>query len=284
MYTYSMLLDEMNFLARNGIETGSIGSSESGRMIPYLFVGNHIGDCILITAGIHAREHIGSYLTMRQAEYALNHADALLAGGIYFIPMINPDGNEIAAKGVNSERIKNRMLLNGLLKNRDCRLYKANANGVDLNVNFDAGWGTGKQNRCIPGTENYIGAAPFSESETRALRDFTCFTRPASTVSYHAIGRELYWEYGQTGKVRERDERIAFCLNERLGYKIVGDDKSSAGGYKDWCIEKLKIPAFTVELVSGEHQHPFTDYADAKEDIARNIDLPIRLLKSLHFL
>ena len=52
-------------------------------------------------------------------------------------------------------------------------LYKANANGVDLNVNFDAKWGSGESNLTTINDENYIGKHPFSESETKALRDFT---------------------------------------------------------------------------------------------------------------
>jgi hypothetical protein len=32
--------------------------------------------------------------------------------------------------------------------------------------------------------------------------------------------------------------------------------KGSAGGYKDWCVEKLGIPAFTVEVGKDELSHP----------------------------
>jgi len=283
MYTYPKLLDEVNFLARCGAETGSAGITCDGRLIPYLFVGSHTGSQIIITAGIHAREHIGSYLVVRQAARALgrfqNHKTQ---GGVYFIPMLNPDGNEIIYKGINAMRRTDRALLAGILRHKNRGLYKANARGVDLNVNFDANWGTGIQNTRVPGIESFIGAAPFSEPETRALRDFTYAVRPAATVSYHAIGRELYWEFGQTGAAKARDRSVAEYLNERLGYKIVDGDGDSAGGYKDWCIQALGIPAFTIELVDGAHTHPFTDYALAKDDIARNLDLPERLLLILN--
>jgi len=303
MYTYQNLLDESDFLKRcGGARIGSVGKTLDGREIPYIFVGTTSGPQIIITAGIHAREHIGSYLAVRQAarylsgqrtagknkdtsdflKFRIQNPESRLSGGIYFIPMCNPDGNALISKGLcGIRRAQLRRGLPGILKNKNRSLFKANARGVDLNVNFDARWGTGKQNARQPGTENYIGLYPFSESETRALRDFTMAVRPSATVSYHCIGRELYWEFGQTGGARVRDLSIAQHLNERLGYKIVSDDGSSAGGYKDWCIQALGIPSFTIELVSEEHTHPFTDYRSAKEDIERNLDLPERLLRYL---
>ncbi len=279
MYVYAKLSDEIGHLARAGVETGSIGSSADGRMIPYVFAGSHGGRCIFITAAIHAREHIAAYCVMKQVYYALNRTKRLASfGGVYFIPMLNPDGNVIVQRGASGIRSGKEPLLRALY-GKDCRLFKANANLVDLNVNFDAAWGTGAQNTGRPGCENYVGPHPFSEPETRAIRDFTLLHKPAATVSYHAIGRELYYEFGQGPEDLSRDRRIAEYLNERLGYAVRPDDGKSAGGYKDWCIQRLKIPAFTIELVSGEYGHPFFNYALAKEDIERNLDLPERLLQ-----
>jgi len=278
MYTYSKLLHTLDYLKRVGVETGSIGFSEDGRAIPYMFVGQKETPCIFITAGIHAREHIGCYLVMRQAEYALNCFKRKPHYGIYFIPMLNPDGNVLIYKGADAMDSVDKGFLYELFNAIPRPLLKANARGVDLNVNFDAKWGTGMQNVFTRGAANYVGEHPFSERETRAIRDFTLAKNPLATVSYHCLGRELYWEFGQTGEAWRRDKRIAEYLNVRLDYKIVSGDGASAGGYKDWCIEKLGISAFTVELGLDEFGHPFTDYALAKDDITRNLDLPQRLL------
>ena len=56
---------------------------------------------------------------------------------------------------------------------KDFSLWKANARGVDLNVNFAASWGKGKRNLRVAGAENYIGEKPFSEPETLTLKNFT---------------------------------------------------------------------------------------------------------------
>ena len=75
------------------------------------------------------------------------------------------------------------------------------------------------------------------------------------TVSYHSKGEEIYWEFYQTGKKRERDYMLAKSLSLATGYPLKSAE-GSAGGYKDWCIEKLTIPSFTIEVGSDELTHP----------------------------
>ena len=55
MYTYSRLNDDISFLLRCGAEAGSIGYSESGRIIPYVRIGCRNGIKTIVTGGIHAR-------------------------------------------------------------------------------------------------------------------------------------------------------------------------------------------------------------------------------------
>lgn len=138
-------------------------------------------------------------------------------------------------------------------------MWKANARGVDLNCNFDADWGHGRLNTTARGGENCIGDCPFSEAETRALRDFTLRIRPYVTLSFHTKGEEIYWEYGGLG-----DRRGAEILSAATGYcsKII---YGSCGGYKDWCIQKLKIPAYTVECGSDSLSHPITEIKRLKK-------------------
>ena len=213
-------------------EKGVIGCTERGKEIPYIKVKKTDFPVIIAQYGIHAREHITCRLAFAQIEDFLQNGKK---GTVYFIPAVNIDGIEIAIK----EKF----------------LYKANANGVDLNVNFDARWGKGKQNSLVRGDENYIGEFPFSESETRALRDFTINIKPNATISYHAKGEEIYWQFFQDEIRKERDYQIAKRLALVTGYKLK-PTPNSCGGYKDWCIEKLNIPAFTIEVGKDEYSHP----------------------------
>lgn len=282
MVTYLQILHQVNFLKRQGVKVGVVGFSEDSRPIPFVFIGNPKAPSVIVTAGIHAREHIGCHLMMRQIEYAIREFQFNdIKGGIYFVPMLNPDGNVLISRGIGALQLLEKKTAREIFAGQDLRLIKSNARGVDLNVNFDARWGTGAQNKFCAGSANYIGEKPFSESETKAVADFTKKIKPLSTVSYHCLGREIYWEFGQKGRAKKRDKKIVEYLNEKLDYRVVDDDGTSAGGYKDWCVQELKIPSFTIELGLDEFKHPFNNYELAKDDIDRNLDLPIRLLKYL---
>ena len=52
-----------------------------------------------------------------------------------------------------------------------------------------------------------------------------------------------------------RDLYYAYLVSKCTRYKIVTGLESS-GGYKDWCVEKLKIPAMTIEVGSDKLIHP----------------------------
>lgn len=229
------VLDELkNFYNKFSGEKGYIGSTEQGKLIPYFIVQKTFKPKVLIQYAIHAREYVTTYLAMKQ----IKDFDRFgTIGTVYFIPAVNIDGIEIALT--------------------QKPLYKANARGVDLNVNFDARWGTGEQNKNVKGDQNYIGEHPFSERESRNLRDFTLAVLPDATISYHCKGEEIYYEFYQYGKALIRDKKIAMAVAQETGYSIKPTPYSS-GGYKDWCIEKLKIPALTIEVGEDSLSHPLT--------------------------
>ena len=203
-----------------------IGYSCQNREIYAFHVGEQIGRQFIAVYAIHAREWITARLALKHVKIGV------VNGGGWIIPLLNPDG---ATRSQTTYP-----------------LWKANARGVDLNCNFDADWGSGRLNVKTRGGENCIGDFPFSEPETSALRDFTLKVRPFVTLSFHTKGEEIYWEYGGKG-----DMLGAEILRSATGYevkKIYG----SAGGYKDWCIQKLHIPAYTLECGSDYLKHPIT--------------------------
>lgn len=282
MVSYESILRRCSGLQRAGARLGFIGSSLYGNPIPALRVGT--GAAVIITAAIHGRESIGAEVVLSQAEYALRFG---VPGCVWFLPVLNPDGLLLNEFGLNLfarhqyahlAQFRSR-LVEFCGADYDYRLYKANGRGVDLNVNFDARWGEGAQNVFAHATENYVGVSPFSEPETQALKAFTLSVRPLATVSYHAKGQELYWYFHQDGDRLDRDKSIAERLNAGLGYRLGGAATNSAGGYKDWCIAALGIPAFTVELVDDRHAHPLPDTALSSGELTANLTLPHTLLR-----
>ncbi len=272
MYTYGELLDDVNYLSRFGVETGCIGASKFGRLIPFVHIEGG-GKPVLVTAGIHAREHVSSLFAVKQI---YRFFSARHTSDVWWVPMVNPDGNALIADGAEAFGFeKNRLIaLNGGSSNFS--LWKANAAGVDLNTNFDAEWGNGKMNSRAAGSENYVGERPFSEPETIALAEFTQKIKPCLTLSYHAKGHEIYYEFGQSGEALERDRRIAEYAASLTGFSLINGTRGSAGGYKDWCVSALKIPSLTLELAPDEFSHPLPDCSVA-DDFEREPMLPEKL-------
>ncbi|MGN0818025.1 MAG: M14 family zinc carboxypeptidase [Candidatus Coproplasma sp.] len=209
-----------------------IGYSFRGRKIFAFHTGSDYGAQYISTYAIHGREWICARL-------AIKHIKISTRVGGWIVPLVNPDGATISQT--------------------QFPLWKANARGVDLNVNFDADWGEGRLNTKFKGSENCIGDRPLSECESAALARFTLKVKPFVTLSFHTKGGEIYWEYNGAG-----DEFGAKILSEATGYpykKIAG----SSGGYKDWCIQKLGIPAYTVECGRDSLSHPITRLKDIRE-------------------
>lgn len=265
MYTYCDLKNDIASLDSLGVKTGEIGSSVYGNKLYFAHMGAENGRQIIITGGIHARENVTCALVIKQAFSLIGRA---LSVGFYFLPMLNPDGALLIENGnIAPNFIKE---ING---GDDFSLWKANGRAVDLNLNFDAKFGKGKGNRFSPAPHGYVGERPFSEPETAALRDFTLKVKPVFTISYHALGREVYWYFGQ-----ERDDRAAAkAIADFLNYKLVDGDLGSAGGYKDWCVT-VGIPAVTIEIGRDGLTHPLKE-SDVSEDIERNISLLDLLIK-----
>ena len=253
-----------------------IGKSIFARKIYAVKVGDGFPVGIAQYA-IHGREFI-------TAELAFLHARVgVFQGSLWIVPLVNPDGallSEIGLSSVSNEKAQKRLLsLNA--ENKDFSLWKANARGVDLNVNFPVRWGQGNKNVRIAGSENYIGTKPLSEPESRALRGFTERIKPDYTVSYHTKGEEIYWYFSQDEARRTRDEELALSLSKATGYPLKMSP-GSVGGYKDWCIDCLKIPSFTIEVGKDAFTHPLG--MDALADfIEKNIDV-LDVLSKAYFI
>lgn len=315
MFRYSDLLKEVELLKRHGIMTGSIGKTVLGADIPFIYlqgcrhcgsdniseqkegtsleIGKNCQFCgaeiknIIVTGAIHAREHITALLVLCQIKHILKNKVPLY-GGIYFIPMVNPDGVRLCQEGIDFldsvqslDAYKRKELKKELVevnKSVYFGLWKANADCVDLNVNFDADWGRGKQNVFCKSSSDYVGKNPFDQPESRALRDFTLRADPLSTISYHCKGEEIYWNFGQNDALLLKSYRLAKMIARDTNYRLV-DNNGSAGGYKDFCIQTLGIPSFTIEVGADKYPHPFP-YSQFESILEQNKNIPARILNA----
>jgi hypothetical protein len=166
----------------------SIGKTWEQRDINLITISKNINSAdnnpaLFFTGTIHAREWVGHELAIEFAKYILENLETdptlqayLKNITIYMVPCANPDGYEYSRKHFSFWR-----------KNR--RVNADGTYGVDLNRNFPIGY----VKSTATSSNVYGGPEPFSEPETRALRDFV-ETHENITIAldYHSQGNVFF--------------------------------------------------------------------------------------------
>ena len=208
----------------------------------------------IFVCSMHARENITTDLVVKMIRDGV--FDVVSNFNLSFILMANPDGVDLSELGVERFPKNYRKRLIKMNDNStDFSLWKANALGVDINNNFDANFGCNIHSS-VPSKQGFIGRYAGSEKETQAIMNYTKIVCPFITISYHSKGEEIYFNFFQKGNLLERDTQIAKKFADSTGYLIKNVERSSSGGYKDWCVDKLKIPALTIEVGNDSWTHP----------------------------
>ena len=178
------------------------------------------------------------------------------------MPCVNPDGTEIAVNGLEGAKSLRKFVEK--IAGDDIEKYNANAKGVDINHNFNAGWQTLRQIEIEngitgPSSRQYGGEYPESEAETKAIANL-CRKEPFRQVmAIHSQGEELYWQYGENTPTQA--EMMAKILADSCSYSLVyNGGLASHGGFKDWFIEEFGRPGFTLEIGKGENPLPISDF------------------------
>ncbi|WP_276356407.1 M14 family metallopeptidase [Cohnella caldifontis] len=280
-YTNAELTEDIRRLAERYpfISAGTIGASWLGAPIYWLRIGEgayrwHYNACC------HANEWITAPLVVRFVD---EYAQALLAGGsvgaksavslyrkasLWVVPMLNPDGAELAQKGLAPTHPLCRELREWNGGSGDFADWKANARGVDLNDQFPAHWEEERSRRQVsgPAPRDFGGYAPLSEPEAWALANWTRCMDFDAVLSLHTQGEEIYWNY--RGHEPPYAEEWAGRMAEAAGYRAVYLEGSDAG-YKDWFLQAFGRPGFTVEAGLGRNPLPLADFEAISERLNR---------------
>ena len=171
-YYYSLMMQNLQELKQKYpfLEIGNIGFSTLGKQLPYIKIGRGSRK-IMYNAGIHANEYICCILLMKFVEnfcqsYVLNsrifgqNARELFNNvSLYILPMMNPDGIDLVTGRVdtNSKEYKKHLKISESFPNIPFPSgWKANANGVDLNLQFPAGWQEARRINSSKGIQNLL--------------------------------------------------------------------------------------------------------------------------------
>lgn len=249
----------------NIISSCNIGKSLVGRNITAISIGTS-NDDVLYVAGIHGSEWLTVLVLLRLIEriciayekeiclYNVNIYEALFGRKITFIPCANPDGVEIAINGPYSAYGYTGKVI-GITQ--DYHHWQANARGIDINHNFDAGWQELKQMERAaginsPSRSRYGGIKPESEPETRTLVNYCKNNNVRHLLALHSQGEVIYWDYGDN--TPNKSKQMASIMSQCSGYALEQPEQmASHGGFKDWFIKTYNRPGFTIEIGKGEN-------------------------------
>ena len=248
-----------------------------GRPIRTLVIGNGPRK-VIYSAAHHANEWITTPVLLKFGEEL---AQAIQAGGrifdtdanelaekvtVYMVPMVDPDGVDLVTGAIEPGTVEYETAR--VLADRYPAIpfpdgWKANLLGVDLNLNYPAGWLQAReikftQGYTRPGPRDFVGRAPLDQRETRALAGYTRYIDPDLVLAYHTQGQVIYWQFGEeVPGARELGERFA----QVSGYELADSPyETSFAGYKDWFIEEFRRPGYTVEVGLGENPLPLTQF------------------------
>lgn len=254
------------------VKCETIGYTHCKREINAFTLGGDY-ETVLYVGGVHGMEFITSQLLMRYFTNLCEHCKRCekLSGypirsylsnrGLTVIPCLNPDGAAISRTGAAAAG-EFAEFVNTVSKGNSVN-WQANAIGVDINHNFDADWDNVKicerdHGITEPCPSRFGGEFPESEPETKAVTAYCQAHKIRHAIAFHSQGEEIYYTFGEN--TPSRCYELAAIMEKLSGYKLSEPEGTAVGGgLKDWLIEKLRIPAFTVEVGFGENPLPDDD-------------------------
>ena len=285
-YTYSILQMNISRLKQTYpfLQIGNIGYSVLGRAIPYIRIGTGQKE-VFYNASFHANEWINTPVLMRfiddyAAQYVLNGRVAgfsarqlFRAVSLYVVPMVNPDGVDLVTGGLSNvdNAYKNAQIIAGNFPNIPFPDgWKANINGVDLNLQFPAGWRQAReikfaQGYTKPAPRDFVGEGPLTEPEALAVYNFTLQHNFRLVIAYHTQGKEIYWTFRNFNPPMA--EFIGQQFSNISGYRLAEVPyNSSFAGYKDWFIQNYNRPGYTIESGIGQNPLPISQFGEIYAD------------------
>ena len=277
--TVRKLVDAYPFLRAEVLTTTAFG-----RPVQTVVIGQ--GDRkVIYSASHHANEWITTPVLLKFLEdlaeavqnngklFGVEAQNIVNAATIHIVPMVDPDGVDLVTGAIEPGTLEYETA-NRIADNFPSipfpNGWKANLLGVDLNLQYPAGWLQAREIKFgqgfnKPAPRDYVGRAPLNQRESIALAQYTEAVDPILVLAYHTQGKVIYWQFKdyKVPGARELAEEFA-----RLSGYAMEDTpyESSFAGYKDWFIQNWRRPGFTIEVGSGENPLPLEQFDEIYKD------------------
>ncbi len=247
MYGYSHICEEIKGFKKVSV----IGNTREKRNIFCIEIGTG-KRCGVFAAAFHGLEYLTATALIEFAKSFSAMTEYHNKLRLFIVPMVNPDGVEIAINGIDPKNPYHRDIIKHTGIIDFTKVWQANASGVDINHNFNAEW---KSILTSPSPTKYGGEYPESEPETRAIVNLLRKTEPELFIAFHSQGKEIYYDFN--GLESKSAKQNAECVAKITGYKAaVPEGTANFGGAKDYYIQEYHKEAYTVELGMGKNPLP----------------------------
>lgn len=232
---------------------------------------------VLFTAAHHANEWLTALVLMRFLEEFSMRADwqyILNDNSLAFVPLVNPDAVDLVVGSIPPGPSFNHAV--AISRNYPQIPFpdgwKANMQGVDLNLQYPAGWELARELKFAagftsPAPRDFVGLYPLEAPEANYLAGLTKTLNPDLVIALHSQGEVIYYMFqgyyppGTFPLVQQMADASGYSLDETPSY-------SDNAGYKDWFIDKFDRPGFTIEMGLGENPLPISDLEPIYSDVA----------------
>jgi len=267
------------------LEKINIGTSVLEQNITAIKLGNGNKN-ILYVGSTHANEWITTPLLLKfigdfciaysngEDIYNKNSRELFNKVTIHIVPLLNPDGVDLVNEAIDTESspyINAVQISNNYLDIPFPEGWKANIEGIDLNLQFPALWEQAKeikfsQGFVSPAPRDFVGEFPLQAPEAIALYDYTISNDFLLMETFHTQGQVIFWKFLDYNPPNA--EIIGNELSSSSGYPLLDTPyASSFAGFKDWYIQNYNRPGYTIEAGVGQNPLPISQFNEIYEDI-----------------
>lgn len=259
------------------------GQSVLGKSLWVLRIGQGRKQ-VFYNASFHANEWINTPMLFRFLE---EYGESLVSGRslyghsagrlfaayeLFCMPLVNPDGVDLVNETLDDEEAfaAAEQIAANYPKIPFPNGWKANIEGIDLNLQFPARWERAREIKYAagfisPAPRDYVGMFPLEAPESRAVYAYTINHNFLLILAYHTQGEVIYWKYLDYEPYRSRE--IAGYFGAVSGYAVEETPSQSGyAGYKDWFIQNYDRPGYTIETGTGVNPLPLNQFPQIYED------------------